>query len=196
MKASFSFGEPLQDCAIISSRLLYAKHEWKCIVMTTDEQFMQEAIAEAKKAGEKLEVPIGAVIVKDDVVIARGHNLRETDQVATRHAEIAAIEAANSAVGSWRLEDCTMYVTLEPCSMCAGAIVLSRIPRVVYGATDPKAGCAGTLMNLLTDSRLNHQAEVVTGVLEAECSSLLKDFFKQIRKQRKQQRARTRSSEA
>ncbi|HIS29587.1 MAG TPA: nucleoside deaminase [Candidatus Avamphibacillus intestinigallinarum] len=164
--------------------------------MTTDEQFMQEAIAEAKKAGEKLEVPIGAVIVKDDVVIARGHNLRETDQVATRHAEIAAIEAANSAVGSWRLEDCTMYVTLEPCSMCAGAIVLSRIPRVVYGATDPKAGCAGTLMNLLTDSRLNHQAEVVTGVLEAECSSLLKDFFKQIRKQRKQQRARTRSSEA
>ena len=164
--------------------------------MTTDEQFMQEAIAEAKKAGEKLEVPIGAVIVKDDVVIARGHNLRETDQVATRHAEIAAIEAANSAVGSWRLEDCTMYVTLEPCSMCAGAIVLSRIPRVVYGATDPKAGCAGTLMNLLTDSRLNHQAEVVTGVLEAECSSLLKDFFKQNRKQRKQQRARTRSSEA
>ena len=164
--------------------------------MTTDEQFMQEAIAEAKKAGEKLEVPIGAVIVKDDVVIARGHNLRETDQVATRHAEIAAIEAANSAVGSWRLEDCTMYVTLEPCSMCAGAIVLSRIPRVVYGATDPKAGCAGTLMNLLTDSRLNHQAKVVTGVLEAECSSLLKDFFKQIRKQRKQQRARTRSSEA
>ena len=164
--------------------------------MTTDEQFMQEAIAEAKKAGEKLEVPIGAVIVKDDVVIARGHNLRETDQVATRHAEIAAIEAANSAVGSWRLEDCTMYVTLEPCSMCAGAIVLSRIPRVVYGATDPKAGCAGTLMNLLTDSRLNHQAEVVTGVLEAECSSLLKDFFKQVRKQRKQQRARTRSFEA
>ena len=164
--------------------------------MTTDERFMQEAIAEAKKAGEKLEVPIGAVVVKDDVVIARGHNLRETDQVATRHAEIAAIEAANSAVGSWRLEDCTMYVTLEPCSMCAGAIVLSRIPRVVYGATDPKAGCAGTLMNLLTDSRLNHQAEVVTGVLEAECSSLLKDFFKQIRKQRKQQRARARSSEA
>lgn len=163
--------------------------------MTTDEQFMQEAIAEAKKAGDKLEVPIGAVVVKDDVVIARGHNLRETDQVATRHAEIAAIEAANSVVGSWRLEDCTMYVTLEPCSMCAGAIVLSRIPRVVYGATDPKAGCVGTLMNLLTDSRLNHQAEVITGVLEAECSGLLRDFFKQIRKQRKEQRARARSSE-
>ena len=163
--------------------------------MTTDEQFMQEAIAEAKKAGDKLEVPIGAVIVKDGLVIARGHNLRETDQVATRHAEIAAIEAANSTVGSWRLEDCTMYVTLEPCSMCAGAIVLSRIPRVVYGATDPKAGCVGTLMNLLTDSRLNHQAEVITGVLEAECSGLLRDFFKQIRKQRKEQRARARSSE-
>src|SRR5699024_9446952 len=111
---------------------------------TTAVQFMQEAIADANKTVYKLEVPICAVVVKDDVVIARGHNLRETDQVATRHAEIAAIEAANSVVGSWRLEDCTMYVTLEPCSMYAEAIVLSRIPRVVYGATDPKAGCVGT----------------------------------------------------
>lgn len=153
-----------------------------------DELFMREAIKEARLAEVAGEVPIGAVVVKDGVVIARGHNLRESEQKATSHAELLAIEVANEAVGSWRLEDCMLYVTLEPCSMCAGAIVLSRIPRVVYGATDPKAGCAGTLMNLLNDSRLNHQAEVISGVLAEECGGMLTEFFKQIRERRKEKK--------
>ncbi len=150
-----------------------------------DEKYMREAILEAKKAGEQNEVPIGAVIVYQDEIIARGHNLRETSQATLSHAELVAIKEANKKLGSWRLEDCTLYVTLEPCPMCAGAILQARIKRVVYGAADVKAGCAGTLMNLLDDSRFNHQAEVKKNVLEAECAGLLTDFFSELRKRKK-----------
>lgn len=151
-----------------------------------DEKYMQEAILEAKKASEKNEVPIGAVIVYRDEIIARGHNLRETSQATLSHAELVAIKEANKKLDSWRLEDCTLYVTLEPCPMCAGAILQSRIKRVVYGAADPKAGCAGTLMNLLEDSRFNHQAEVKSNVLETDCAGLLTDFFRELRKRKKE----------
>src|SRR5699024_9613051 len=139
----------------------------------------------AKKAREMDEVPIGAIIVHQDELIAAGYNIRETTQSALCHAELIAIKEANEKLGSWRLEDCTLYVTLQPCPMCAGAIVQSRIERVVYGARDPKAGCAGTLMNLLNDNRFNHQTEVTKGVLETECSSLLTDFFRDLRKRKK-----------
>lgn len=153
--------------------------------MYTDEYFMSLAIREAKKAEEIDEVPIGAVIVVDNKVIASAHNFRETKQRSIAHAELLAIDKACKKIGSWRLEGATLYVTLEPCPMCAGAIVLSRVERVVYGASDPKAGCAGTLMNLLQEDRFNHQAEVVAGVLDEECGNLLSNFFKKIRKQRK-----------
>jgi len=146
---------------------------------------MKEAINEAKKAWAGGEVPIGAVIVYKGEVIASGYNLRETLQKTLSHAELIAIGKANEKIGSWRLEDCTLYVTLEPCPMCAGAIVQSRIKRVVYGATDPKAGCAGTLMNLLGEPRFNHQVEVKSGVLAEECSDMLKGFFKSLRKSKK-----------
>ena len=151
----------------------------------TDEKFMQAAIKEAKKAGEINEVPIGAVIVYKDEIIATGYNIRETSQTTLSHAELIAIEEANKKIGSWRLEDCTLYVTLEPCPMCAGAIIQSRIKRVVFGASDPKAGCAGTLMNLLEDTRFNHQTERIGGVLETECGNLLRDFFKRLRSKNK-----------
>lgn len=146
-----------------------------------DEFYMKEAIEEAKKAEAMNEVPIGAVIVYNNEIIARGYNQRETTQRSDSHAEMMAIQLANEKLGSWRLEKCTLYVTLEPCPMCAGAIIQSRIPRVVYGASDPKAGCAGTLMNLLNESRFNHQAEVVSGVLKNECAELLTNFFKKLR---------------
>ncbi|MFD1606605.1 tRNA adenosine(34) deaminase TadA [Oceanobacillus luteolus] len=151
----------------------------------TDEKFMLEAIREAKKAREMAEVPIGAVIVHEGEIIARGHNLRETSQETLSHAELIAIAEANEKIGSWRLEDCTLYVTLEPCPMCAGAIVQSRIKRVVYGAPDPKAGCAGTLFNLLEEPRFNHQTELESGVMQDECASLLTDFFKALRNKKK-----------
>ena len=153
--------------------------------MMNDEQYMKLAIDQAKKAEAIGEVPIGAVIVKDHEVIATGYNLRETLQTTNAHAEFMAIQAANAVIGSWRLENCTLYVTLEPCPMCAGAILQARIPRVVYGASDPKAGCAGTLYNLLQDSRFNHQAEVVTGVLEQETSELLRHFFRELRNKKR-----------
>ncbi|MFG6113545.1 tRNA adenosine(34) deaminase TadA [Halobacillus sp. MO56] len=153
--------------------------------MNEDQKWMQYAIQEAKKAAAVGEVPIGAVIVKDGDIIASGYNLRETSQLASSHAEFIAIERANNILGSWRLEECTLYVTLEPCPMCAGAILQARIPRVVFGAPDPKAGCTGTLMNLLQDERFNHQAEVVNGVEEETSGQLLSDFFKQLRKQKK-----------
>ncbi|WP_233879967.1 tRNA adenosine(34) deaminase TadA [Virgibacillus halodenitrificans] len=146
---------------------------------------MLQAIEEAKKAQTINEVPIGAVIVFKNEIIATGHNVRESSQTTLSHAELIAIEQANQIIGSWRLEDCTLYVTLEPCPMCAGAIVQSRIKRVVYGAADPKAGCAGSLMNLLKDPRFNHQVELTSGVMEKECSMLLKDFFKQLRNRKK-----------
>jgi len=151
----------------------------------SDEQFMRAAIKEAEKARKLDEVPIGAVIVHGGEILAAGHNLRETSQTSLSHAELIAIEEANKKIGSWRLEDCTLYVTLEPCPMCAGAIVQSRIKRVVYGASDPKAGCAGTLMNLLQDERFNHQVELTSGVLEQECGDLLRDFFRALRDRRK-----------
>lgn len=150
--------------------------------------YMQAAIEEAKKAQNLGEVPIGAVIVKDGEIIARGYNLRETSQLSNAHAEMIAIAKANEMVGSWRLEDCTLYVTLEPCPMCAGAIVQSRIPTVVFGAHDPKGGCCGTIYNLLDESKFNHRCELVSGVLEEECGELLSDFFRNLRQKKKQQR--------
>jgi tRNA(adenine34) deaminase len=156
-----------------------------------DEFFMKLAIEEAKKAEQLGEVPIGAVIVKNNEVIASAHNLRETTQNAVTHAELLAIEKACEAVGSWRLEETTLYVTLEPCPMCSGALLLSRVDRVVYGAIDPKAGCAGTLMNLLDDSRFNHRCDVVSGVLAEECGMLLTNFFRALRHRKKEQKRET-----
>jgi tRNA(adenine34) deaminase len=151
----------------------------------SDEYYMKEAIKEARKAEALLEVPIGAIVVIDGKIISRAHNLRESKQSAVAHAEILAIEQACKLVGSWRLENASLYVTLEPCAMCSGAIILSRVKRVVYGASDPKGGCAGTFMNLLQDERFNHQSEVKSGVLEEECGQLLSDFFRQLREKRK-----------
>jgi tRNA(adenine34) deaminase len=153
--------------------------------MTSDEKYMKVAINEALKAQHIGEVPIGAVIVKDNNIIARAHNLRETRQDPTAHAEYLAIQKAAKVVGSWRLEDCTLYVTLEPCVMCAGAIVMSRIPRVVYGASDPKGGCSGSLMDLTQEARFNHRAIVDKHILADECGELLRQFFKNIRKKKK-----------
>lgn len=160
-----------------------------------DEIFMQEAIKEAKKAEELKEVPIGAVIVLNGEIIARAHNLRESNQNAIAHAELLAIDQACKKLGTWRLEDAVLYVTLEPCPMCAGAIILSRIKKVVYGAKDPKGGCAGTFMNLLQDERFNHQSEVVTGVLGEECGGLLSAFFRQLRERRKEEKNRIKMSQ-
>jgi tRNA(adenine34) deaminase len=133
-------------------------------------------------------VPIGAVVVRNGEVIGRGHNLRETTHDPTAHAEIIAIRQASEAVGGWRLYDCDLYVTLEPCPMCAGAIIQARIANVIYGTVDPKAGCAGTLMNLLDDERFNHQTAVITGVLQGECAALLSGFFRNLREKRKREK--------
>lgn len=153
------------------------------MTISNDEMFMRMAIDEAKKAESIGEVPIGAIIVKEDKVIATAYNMRETRNDPTAHAEILAIQAASQSLGGWRLTGCTLYVTLEPCPMCAGAIVQSRISKVVYGAKDPKAGCAGTLMDLLQDSRFNHQVEHLSGIAEEECGGLLKSFFRALRRQ-------------
>ncbi len=139
---------------------------------------MELALAEARAALEHDDGPVGAVVLRDGEVIGRGRNRREVDNDPTAHAEILAIREAAQRLGSWRLEGCTLVVTLEPCTMCAGAIVLARIPTVVYGATDPKAGAAGSLMNALDDPRLNHRCELVTGVRAAECGELLRAFFR------------------
>ncbi len=156
------------------------------ILIVQHQHWMKEAIAEAHKAKQLGEVPIGAVIVKNNEIVGRGYNLRETTHDATAHAEIIAIREASEQLGSWRLLDCTLYVTLEPCPMCAGAIVQSRIPTVVYGTTDPKAGCAGTLMNLLQEPRFNHRTEVIDGIAQEECAALLTDFFRELRVRLKQ----------
>ncbi|WP_413463245.1 tRNA adenosine(34) deaminase TadA [Bacillus sp. B1-b2] len=153
--------------------------------MCEDKVYMKLAIEEAKKAERLGEVPIGAIVVYKGEVIARAHNLRETEQSAVAHAELLAIEEACKKLNTWRLEEAVLYVTLEPCAMCSGAIILSRIQKVVYGATDPKGGCAGTFMNLLQDNRFNHQSEVVQGILADECGTLLTDFFRQLRDKRK-----------
>jgi len=143
---------------------------------------MQEALAEARRAAEIGEVPIGAVIVRDGEVIGRGHNRRETDRDPLAHAEILAIRQAAEQVGGWRLTGCTMYVSLEPCAMCAGALVNSRVERLVWGAPDPKAGWCGTLGNLVQDPRLNHRLEMTAGVLEEDSAALLRGFFASLRK--------------
>ncbi|PBB05817.1 tRNA adenosine(34) deaminase TadA [Salimicrobium humidisoli] len=153
--------------------------------MESDRYYMKKAIEEAEKAEALGEVPIGAVLVHEGEVIARGHNLRETTQKTSSHAECITIDRANDFIGSWRLEECTLYVTLEPCPMCAGAILQSRIPVLVYGAYDRKAGCAGTLMNLLDDDRFNHRTAIRAGVMEEECGEMLSSFFRRIRKKRK-----------
>lgn len=151
------------------------------------EFFMREALKEAEKAKAIGEVPIGAVIVRDNIIIGRGHNTRETTQDATTHAEMQAIREANARLNNWRLEDAEMFVTVEPCPMCTGAIILSRMKKVYYGASDLKAGTAGTLMNLLEDKRFNHQAEVEKGLLEEECKEMLQSFFQELRKKRKEE---------
>lgn len=147
--------------------------------------FMQEAISEANKAKAVEEVPIGAVVVYRGEIIGRGHNLREHSQDATSHAEMFAIRAACMELESWRLEECQLFVTLEPCPMCSGGMILSRIEEVYFGAYDPKGGTAGTLMNLLTDERFNHRAYVEGGILEEECGQLLTNFFREIRARKK-----------
>lgn len=153
-----------------------------------DERFMREALKQARKAYALDETPIGCVIVLDGRIIARGYNRRNTDRSALAHAELAAIRKADRKTGDWRLEECTLYVTLEPCQMCAGAIVQSRVKRVVIGAMNPKAGCAGSVLNLLQMDAFNHQADVATGVLEEECRELLQDFFAQLRARKRVQR--------
>lgn len=144
-------------------------------------KYMKVALQQAKKALKLGEVPIGCVIVYDKEIIARGYNRRNTDKNTLAHAEITAINRASKKIGDWRLEECTLYVTLEPCQMCAGAIVQARIPRVVMGCMNPKAGCAGSILNLLDMPEFNHQVETVRGVLEEECSTMLKQFFKDLR---------------
>ena len=153
--------------------------------MTKDEKYMKEAIKQAKKAGSAGDVPIGCVIVYENHIIARGYNKRNAKKTTLAHAELLAIEKASKKMMDWRLENCTMYITLEPCQMCAGAIVQARIPRVVVGAMNKKAGCAGSVLNLFQIPAFNHQVEFEKGVLEEECSQLLSDFFKQLRKDKK-----------
>ena len=150
-----------------------------------DKKYMKEALKQAKKAAAIGEVPIGCVIVYQDKIIARGYNRRNTEKSTLAHAEIIAVKKAGKKLGDWRLEGCTMYVTLEPCPMCAGAIVQARIPRVVIGAMNPKAGCAGSIIDLLQERQFNHMAEKTTGVLLEECSSIMKEFFKDLREKKK-----------
>jgi len=154
-------------------------------VKQSDEQFMQFALAEARAAEAIGEVPIGAVLVQGGEIVGRGYNRRETSNDPTAHAEMLAIREAAARLDSWRLLETTLYVTLEPCPMCMGAIILARIPRVVYGCRDPKAGAAGSLYDLSGDERLNHRVEVSEGILQQECSALLSDFFRLLREQKK-----------
>ena len=153
--------------------------------MTQDEKYMKEAMKQAKKAAAIEEVPIGCVIVYKDKIIARGYNKRNLKKNTLAHAEILAMNKASKVIGDWRLEDCTMYVTLEPCPMCAGAIVQARIPKVVIGSMNPKAGCAGSVLNVLQTEGLNHQVDIESGVLGDECSCMLSDFFRELRKIKK-----------
>ncbi len=154
-------------------------------MQSTDEKYMKEAIKQAKKAYVLGETPIGCVIVYQDKIIGRGYNRRTIDKNTLAHAELIAIKKASKKVGDWRLEGCTMYVTLEPCQMCAGAIVQSRMTRVVVGCMNPKAGCAGSILNLLQMPEFNHQAELTIGILEEECSQMMKSFFKELREKKK-----------
>ncbi len=153
--------------------------------MTTDEKYMKKAIAQAKKAVANGDVPIGCVIVYEDKIIARGYNKRNLKKTTLAHAELLAIEKASRVMGDWRLEGCTMYVTLEPCQMCAGAIVQARMDRIVIGCMNSKAGCAGSVYNLLEEPRFNHQVEVIRGVLSEECGAILSEFFRALRLSKK-----------
>ena len=159
--------------------------------MTEQEKYMREAIRQAKTAWALDEVPIGCVIVFDGKIIARGYNRRNTDRNTLSHAELNAIKKASKKLGDWRLEGCTMYVTLEPCQMCAGAIVQARIDEVVIGSMNPKAGCAGSVLNLLDIPQFNHQVKITRGILQEECSALLSDFFRELRKRKKEQKKDT-----
>ena len=156
--------------------------------LTREEKYMKAAIREAKKAWALGEVPIGCVIVQNDRIIARGYNRRNTEGNTLAHAELTAIKKASKKTGDWRLEDCTIYITLEPCQMCAGAIVQARIPKVVIGAMNPKAGCAGSILDLLQEKRFNHQVDKVIGVLQEQCSQMMQDFFRELRRQKKTQK--------
>ena len=153
--------------------------------MTEQEKYMKEAIRQGKKARALEEVPIGCVIVSGGKIIARGYNRRNTDKNTLSHAELNAIRKASKKLGDWRLEGCTMYVTLEPCQMCAGALVQSRIDEVVIGSMNPKAGCAGSVLYLLEVEGFNHKVKITRGVLEEECSTMLSDFFKELREKKK-----------
>ena len=153
--------------------------------MTADEKFMKAATTQARKAYAIDEVPIGCVIVQNDKIIARGYNRRNIDKNTLAHEELSAIRKASKKTGDWRLEDCTMYVTLEPCQMCAGAIVQSRMKRVVIGSMNAKAGCAGSILNLLQMQQFNHQVEITRGVREEECSQMLSQFFRELRERKK-----------
>ena len=157
-------------------------------MLTKDEKFMKEAVKQAKKAYALGEVPIGCVIAYEGKIIARGYNRRTVDKNTLAHAELSAIKKASKKMGDWRLEGCTMYVTLEPCQMCSGAIVQSRIDRVVIGCKNPKAGCAGSILNLLQMAQFNHQVEIEKGILEEECSQMLKLFFKELRQKKKREK--------
>ena len=157
-------------------------------MQSIDEKYMKEAVRQAKKAYGIGEVPIGCVIVYEDKLIGRGYNRRTVDKNTLAHAELIAIRKACKKIGDWRLEGCTMYVTLEPCQMCSGAIVQSRIPRVVIGCMNPKAGCAGSILNLLQVEEFNHQTELTKGVLEEECSQMMKAFFKELRESKKEKK--------
>lgn len=153
-----------------------------------EERFMKEAIKQARKAAAIEEVPIGCVIVQNDKIIARGYNRRNTQGCTLAHAELIAIRKASRKLQDWRLEDCTLYVTLEPCPMCAGAILQARIPRIVIGTMNPKAGCAGSILNILQNQRFNHQVEQTEGVLQQECQQMMQDFFQTLRRQKKNEK--------
>ena len=157
--------------------------------LLSDRKFMRAALAQARKAGKLEEVPIGCVIVYEGKIIARGYNRRNTDRNTLSHAEMNAIRKASRRLGDWRLEGCTIYVTLEPCQMCSGAIVQSRIDRCVIGAMNPKAGCAGSILNLLQTKQFNHQVMITKGVLEEECSSMLSSFFRNLRRKKEKEKA-------
>ena len=163
-------------------------HRMKRQELTEDERYMKEALRQARKAYALMEVPIGCVIVHEGKIIARGYNRRNTDKNTTSHAEINAIRRASKKLGDWRLEGCTIYITLEPCQMCAGAIVQSRITKAVIGSMNPKAGCAGSVLNLLEMQEFNHQVEVERGVLQEECSAMLSGFFRELREKKKREK--------
>lgn len=153
-----------------------------------EEKFMKEALKQAKLAYNKLEVPVGAVIVKNGQIIAKAYNMKETKNDTTKHAEILAIQKASKKLNSWRLTDCQMYVTLEPCTMCAGALIQSRISKVYIGTMDAKTGACGSVLNVLEDYKFNHKVEVETGIMKEECEKILQDFFKELRKIKKEEK--------